>query len=211
MRLNFIPRPAGVAGFGRLYNGYATTDAKNIAPVGWHVPSNTEWSTLFTTLSSTQAGKLKETGFTHWMSPNTGATNEVGFNCVAAGIRLDSYDFTRLRFECWLWSSTWISGSNQTIAILFNSDVISIGNFVYNSGGTLRCIKDNSTDPGTVTGNDGTVYPTVKIGDQVWMAENSKETMYRDGSTIPEVKDYAAWIALTSGAWCYVNNDINNL
>jgi uncharacterized protein (TIGR02145 family) len=211
MRLNFIPRPAGVAGFGRLINGYATTDAKNIAPAGWHVPSNTEWSTLFTTLSSAPAGKIKETGFTHWMSPNTGATNEVGFNCVAAGIRLDGYDFTRLRFECWLWSSTWISGSNQTIAILFNSDVISIGNLVYNSGGTLRCIKDNSTDPGTVTGNDGTVYPTVKIGDQVWMAENSQETMYRDGSTIPEVKDYATWIALTSGAWCYVNNDINNL
>jgi len=211
MRLNYIPTPAAVAGFGRLINGYAIMDSRNIAPAGWHIPSNVEWSTLFTTISPSGGGKIKEMGYTHWLSPNTGATNMYGFNCVGAGFRKEIYDFLLLRFDCWFWSSTWVSGYNQAFVISFNSDLPAVGNLIYTSGGSLRCIKDNSTDTGSVTGNDGTVYPTVKIGDQVWMAQNSVETKYRDGSVIPEVRDYTAWIGLTSGAWCYPNNNASNL
>jgi len=211
MRLNYISAPAAVAGYGRLYNGYAIMDSRNIAPAGWHVPTNDQWATLLLTLITNIGGKLKETGYLHWLDPNTGATNEVGMNCMGAGFRLQGYDFGRLRAECWAWSSTWDAGYNQTRVITFNSASVVVGNLVYNSGGTLRLIKDNSTNTGTMTGNDLTVYNTVKIGDQVWMAENSKETKYRDGTTIPEVKDYAAWIALTTGAWCYPNNNAGNL
>lgn len=59
----------------------------------------------------------------------------------------------------------------------------------------------------TVTDIDGHVYRTVKIGDQWWMAENLKATHYRNGDPILKVKGNAAWIGITTGAYCNYNND----
>jgi len=53
-------------------------------------------------------------------------------------------------------------------------------------------------------------YKTVKIGEQEWMAENLNVEHYRNGDVIPEVKDSAEWSKLTTGAWCYYENDTNN-
>jgi uncharacterized protein (TIGR02145 family) len=75
--------------FGRLYNWYAVNDSRNLAPVGWHVPGDAEWTILsyFLGGDSVAGGKLKESGFIHWASPNTGATNEAGFTALAGGYR----------------------------------------------------------------------------------------------------------------------------
>lgn len=62
---------------------------------------------------------------------------------------------------------------------------------------------------GEVTDIDGNIYLTVKIGNQVWMAEDLKVTKYNDGSIIPNVTNNSAWASLTSGAYCSYNNDIN--
>jgi uncharacterized protein (TIGR02145 family) len=78
--------------FGRLYNWYAVNDSRNIAPAGWHVPSDAEWTLLAAFLGgdSIAGGKLKESGYLHWASPNTGATNETGFTAPAGGYRIGS-------------------------------------------------------------------------------------------------------------------------
>jgi uncharacterized protein (TIGR02145 family) len=57
-----------------------------------------------------------------------------------------------------------------------------------------------------MTGNDGKRYMTVKIGGQWWMAENLKETQYRDGTAIPNVKGASQWADSSTGARCAYNN-----
>jgi uncharacterized protein (TIGR02145 family) len=54
------------------------------------------------------------------------------------------------------------------------------------------------------------LYPSVVIGTQEWMIKNLDVTTYRDGTIIPEIQNQAAWAALTTGAWCYYNNDPAN-
>jgi uncharacterized protein (TIGR02145 family) len=63
--------------------------------------------------------------------------------------------------------------------------------------------------PGSVMDIEGNVYRTVKIGNQVWMAENLRTTKYSDGSAIPLIKDDEAWFNATEGAYCYYGNTTN--
>jgi uncharacterized protein (TIGR02145 family) len=54
---------------------------------------------------------------------------------------------------------------------------------------------------------DGSVVPTIVYGTQEWTVENACHTFYRDGTPIPQVTDATEWSNLTTGAWCYYNND----
>jgi len=69
------------------------------------------------------------------------------------------------------------------------------------------CSKDNPIEPGTFTDLDGNRYHTVTICDQIWMVENLNVSKYRNGDAIPQVKNKEDWRALTTGAYCYYNND----
>lgn len=62
----------------------------------------------------------------------------------------------------------------------------------------------------TVTDIDGNIYRTITIGDQVWMADNLQVTHYRNGDPIPVVGDDTAWHNLSTGAYCYYDNDASN-
>jgi uncharacterized protein (TIGR02145 family) len=59
----------------------------------------------------------------------------------------------------------------------------------------------------TVTDYNGNIYNTVQIGTQCWMKENLKTTHYRNGTPIPNVTNNSTWVGLTSGAYCWYNND----
>lgn len=64
--------------------------------------------------------------------------------------------------------------------------------------------------PNTMTGNDGKKYKTVKIGDQWWMAENLRETKFRNGDPIPNVTDDEEWSAGMNVRCAYDNNNESN-
>ena len=76
---------------------------------------------------------------------------------------------------------------------------------VYNSDTSGIAIKMIAS-AGTVTDADGNVYQTVRIGNQVWMAENLRVTKYNDGSAIPLDTSIATWNNATTPKYCFYNN-----
>jgi uncharacterized protein (TIGR02145 family) len=54
---------------------------------------------------------------------------------------------------------------------------------------------------------DGNVFESVLIGNQVWATSDAKNSTYRDGTTIPQITDMNTWNQSTTGAWCYYEND----
>lgn len=100
--------------YGLLYNWYTVNTGK-LAPAGWRVPTNADWLVLINYLGGldVSGGKLKEAGLSHWKTPNTGATNEVGFTAVPSGARSTVGIFLALTETCDLWTSD-VSVSNPT-------------------------------------------------------------------------------------------------
>jgi uncharacterized protein (TIGR02145 family) len=76
------------------------------------------------------------------------------------------------------------------------------------------CSKDSAESPptniSTITDRDGNVYETIVIGNQTWMKTNLNVSKYKDGTPILKVNDPAEWATLTTGAWCYYDNDPEN-
>jgi uncharacterized protein (TIGR02145 family) len=61
-----------------------------------------------------------------------------------------------------------------------------------------------------ITDQDKRIFKIVKIGNQRWMAENLNVSTYRNGDSIPQVKNGAEWEKLKTGAWCYYENKTEN-
>jgi uncharacterized protein (TIGR02145 family) len=136
---------ANGAKYGHLYNWYAVNDSRNIAPVGWHVPTDAEWTTLTTYLGgeSVAGGKLKESGILNWLSPNTNATNETGFSALPGGNRDFNGTFYNVGYSSDWWSSTNYDSANARYRNMgFNHGyVVSLYNNKL-SGMSVRCIRD---------------------------------------------------------------------
>ncbi|MDD3711263.1 MAG: FISUMP domain-containing protein [Patescibacteria group bacterium] len=93
--------------YGVLYNFFAV-DQVSICPSGWSVPTDAQLTTLTTYLGgeSVAGGKMKETGTTHWNSPNTGADNSSGFTALPAGNRDTNGSINGLGDYSIFWSSS---------------------------------------------------------------------------------------------------------
>jgi uncharacterized protein (TIGR02145 family) len=130
--------------YGTLYNGY-TISTDKLCPSGWHVPTDAEWTTLASFLGgeSDAGGKLKEAGFTHWSTPNTGATNEVLFSALPGGWRTSTSLFYDQNYSCRLWSSTESSISNYWYReMYFDNAALIRGEASMLVGHAVRCLKN---------------------------------------------------------------------
>jgi uncharacterized protein (TIGR02145 family) len=197
--------------YGALYNWHAAVDTRNLCPKDWRVPSDNDWGALVTYLggSSMAGGKLKETGTTHW-TRNIDASNTSGFRAIPGGDRHDVdglyYD---LDYLVYLWSSTESSSLKAwTYEIGKGSAAIRRPSPPKKDGFSVRCMRDYKIPgPDPVRDNEGNQYKVVRIGSQTWMAENLRATRYGDGTPIPNVTGNEQWLATTTGAYCWYDND----
>jgi uncharacterized protein (TIGR02145 family) len=129
--------------YGPLYNYYAVYDSRKIAPVGWHVPTKAEWTTLVNYLGGEgiAGGKLKECGSSHWPDPNTNATNETGFTAIPGGYRWYYGIFNDIGAYGYWWSSSW-SGLSQATYRTIRGTSIQQGYSDKYYGYSVRCVKD---------------------------------------------------------------------
>jgi uncharacterized protein (TIGR02145 family) len=136
--------------YGKLYNWYAVTDPRGLAPIGYHVPTDAEFETLIVTClggETVAGGKMKSTGTTLWNSPNTDATNSSGFTGLPAGSRNYDGQFLSINDSAVWWTSTPnVPPGNPLTAR--SKYVVSNFGFAYNlnttktTGLSVRLIKD---------------------------------------------------------------------
>ena len=133
--------------YGKLYNWY-TTLGDTLCPTGWHVPSDTEWTTLTTYLGgeSVAGGKMKSVGTVYWNDPNIGATNESGFSALPGGYRSIDGSFYNISSHTVFWSATELYNSfaRGRRLYVYASFVKSSDYGIYDKsvGASLRCLKD---------------------------------------------------------------------
>jgi uncharacterized protein (TIGR02145 family) len=131
---------------GRLYNWFAVSDVRAIAPAGWHVATDADWKNLTNALGgeSVAGGKLKEAGNTHWKAPNTSATNSSGFTAQPAGRReYTDGSFINSGFNAFWWtSSPYNPDYSWYRQVNYDAAFVNPANFHKQYGFSVRCVKD---------------------------------------------------------------------
>ena len=196
--------------YGRLYNYYAATDPRNMAPLGWHIPTQYDWDVLiaFCGGMNVAGAKLKETGTEHWTAPNTG-TDDYNFKAVGGGSAAWSgvpgklQEFVLINNTTDFVFAPFVSYPSNNAYGLYNTfSKVTINPAADNqSGWNYRFIKDNDINEGDLIDIDGNLYHAITIGTQIWSQENAAVTHYRNGDLIGN--DFSG----TVGAVCAYNND----
>jgi uncharacterized protein (TIGR02145 family) len=147
--------PANSTIYGKLYNWFVVDNneatkvesngGKNVCPTGWHVSGDEEWTTLTTFLGGQNVigGKIKETGTTHWESPNTDATNETGFTAVPGGSRNWDGSYNYIGQNGIVWSTLEYSATSARMRLMYNYRP-SVDRLYSDkrNGNSVRCVRD---------------------------------------------------------------------
>ena len=145
--------------YGKLYNFYACSDARQLCPTGWHVPTDGEWSVLINQFdpsaqgginwSNFAGGPLKSTGTIQagtglWNGPNTGATNASGFSALPGGFITIMGASNNSAINGYYWTSNEVNSTTGYGRSFYHDpgSVIQTANFGKRSGMSVRCIRD---------------------------------------------------------------------
>jgi len=152
--------------YGRLYNWYAVNDSRNIAPTGWHVPSNAEWNTLINYLINNGFGyggsgndiAKSMAATTGWyvssvvgnIGNDPASNNKSGFTALPSGDRGYTGSFLGIGYDCSWWSTTEHKSYSDEA---YFRNLYQDSDYVWGdgdrdgrdkiSGSSVRCVKDN--------------------------------------------------------------------
>ncbi|TFH47451.1 MAG: hypothetical protein E4G92_05195 [Bacteroidia bacterium] len=118
---------------------------QGVCPTGWHLPSALEVNELVTILGDkpVAGGKMKESGTTHWLTPNTGATNSSGFNAVPSAVLNRTGVFSANGLNSAYWTASQPGAILATTYVLYyNKESIWLGDIDLDFGRSVRCVKD---------------------------------------------------------------------
>ena len=147
-----------VAKYGRLYTWYAITDSRGIAPKGWHVVSDADWTILEEYLSSnpgTSPNLVKAlAGTTDWavvsdtmkvtISSDLSLNNSSGFTALPGGRRYAIGSFNGMGKFAYLWNTKEYDTYTAYYEIMgYSNNEVEKTNFSKKYGYSVRCVKDN--------------------------------------------------------------------
>jgi uncharacterized protein (TIGR02145 family) len=140
---------------GMTYSWYVCTDSRQLCPVGWHVPSDAEWTILTDFLGGNEiaGGRMKSIGNLtdssgFWLSPNGGASNSSGFSALPSGAFSHNMnggfmEFLSMNNNGYYWSSTSINAESSYYRVLtYNSESIIRNYYSKLSEYSVRCVRD---------------------------------------------------------------------
>lgn len=131
--------------YGKLYNWFAVNDPRGLAPEGWHVATDAEWTSLSGCLGGDAAAsyKLREAGTAHWTYPNSGATNSSGFTALPGGDRNPAGAFYDLNNNGNWWSATEANTGNAwSRGLYFGNSNVYRASYLKSYGFSVRCVRN---------------------------------------------------------------------
>ena len=184
---------------GRHYNFMAVIDERGIAPVGWHVPTIAELTTLKDYATNNPGGSLSSAkalasigGWTYsesLLAPGTDPeiNDSLGFSAMPSGYIKGNISSAMGQMTAFH-SSDWnpVTGINE-FQIAYSYPLF--GNATAflpdeHTGLSVRCIRDAENESETATDYDGNVYQSVTIGTQTWLTTNLATAHYNNGDSI---------------------------
>ena len=143
---------ANKAIYGGLYSGHAVMNVKGLAKLTkngvdqlYRVSTDADWTALSDELggNTVAGGKLKEAGLAHWLTPNTGATNESGFTALPGGFRTSDGEFGDILSVGIFWCSD-VLETNFAIRkrLFYNKNSLNLAQALKNYGNSIRLVKD---------------------------------------------------------------------
>lgn len=131
--------------FGKLYNGYAVLDKRGLAPEGWHVPTDDEWSTLIRELGGEQltAQQITDASGNYWKIEAKSINNKTLFTALPAGFRQENTEFTSIGDGTAFWTYT-VEYDDKGSVVYYYLDGKEIvkGSYTKDLGYSVRCVKN---------------------------------------------------------------------
>jgi len=191
----FLPVPH--SGYGLLYNWFASADSRGIAPIGFRIPTESDYDDI---INNFTAEELRA------VSPIWDGTNSSMLNLYPSGIKNTNGSFGNFTNGSFNWASNDDGDDAEVWGTAATSTVAAV-TYDKNVGATIRCVSSNEPGNDVIEDASGNVYSWIKIGSLYWLQQALKTTRYNNTDEIITNLSTSDWGSTSVGAWDYTNGD----